>query len=126
MQLGARLSRVPGAHAILFGPVIAELLDLSSAARTELFHDGLLLGRAGIEKLENLPAHLGMTNIHNTTRQKSHLQTVLRLELSWLQLLRSSQGEKEKLFALLILPTFLLCCSLVDCWFRRLSISMSK
>lgn len=32
---------------------------------------------------------------------------------------------KNELFRLVILCTFLLCCSLVDCWFRRLSISMS-
>lgn len=33
--------------------------------------------------------------------------------------------REEVLVSLLIRPTFLLCCSLVDCWFRRLSISMS-
>lgn len=60
MQLCARLRCVPGAHTILFGPMVTELLDLSSAARTELLHNGLLLCCAGVQQLQNLSAYLHM------------------------------------------------------------------
>lgn len=38
--------------------MIAELLDLCSAARPELLHNGLLLGCAGIKQLQDLSAQL--------------------------------------------------------------------
>lgn len=58
VQLGARLRSVPGADALLFGPVVAELLDLSASSRAELLHDGLLFGGAGVQQLKDFSAHL--------------------------------------------------------------------
>lgn len=60
MQFCARLWCVPGAHTILFGPMVTELLNLSSATRTELLHNGLLLCCAGVQQLQNLSAYLHM------------------------------------------------------------------
>lgn len=90
--------------------MVAELLDLSSAARPELFHNRLLFSCAGVQQLQNLSAHLGIRDILNLDGYTSG----------------DGLRDEEILIHHHIHPTFLLCCSLVDCWFRRLSISMSR
>ena len=49
-----------GFDALLLGPVVAEFLHLGPAPRPKLLHDGLLLGRGGVEQLQDLLAHLGI------------------------------------------------------------------
>ena len=70
MELAARLLGAGGLDALLLGAVVAELLDLGAAPRPELLHDGLLLGRGGVEQLQDLLADLGGGG-HLTQRRPS-------------------------------------------------------
>lgn len=58
MQFAAGPLGARGLDAFLLGAVVAELLHLRAAARAELLHDRLLLGRRGVEQLQDLLAHL--------------------------------------------------------------------
>lgn len=51
--------------------MVAELLDLSSATRPELFHNRLLFSCAGVQQLQNLSAHLGRYGISNLDGYKN-------------------------------------------------------
>lgn len=95
MQLRARLRVVSRLGTLLFGPVVAELLDLRSATRAELLHDGLLLGRTCVQQLQNLLTHLEIIIIKKTSSWRCIHQPPFRPP--------NALNDSSHLFALLLL-----------------------